>query len=97
MIVLLITLGALAFGVSVGLIELWQQQNERERSTRQWEERERLLDRRKPIAIQREILERRSRRGKQEPDVGGPSPSGDCRVREAASQGRPQRRPGWLR
>jgi hypothetical protein len=38
-IVLLITLGALAFGASVGLIERWQQQNERERSTRLWEER----------------------------------------------------------
>ena len=63
MIVLLITLGALAFAVSVGLIERWRQRNERERSARQWEERERLLDRRKPIATQREILERRLRRG----------------------------------
>jgi len=62
-IVLLITLGALAFAVSVGLIERWRQRNERERSARQWEERERLLDRRKPIATQREILERRLRRG----------------------------------
>jgi hypothetical protein len=60
---LLITLGALAFAVSVGLIERWRQHNERERSARQWEERERLLDRRKPADAQPEILERRKRRG----------------------------------
>ncbi len=61
--VLLITLAALAFAVSVGLIERRWQRDERERSARQWEERERLLGRRKPTASHREVLERRSRRG----------------------------------
>jgi len=60
---LLITLGVLAFAVSVGLIERWRQRDEHKRSARQWEERERLLDRRKPTASHREILQRRSRRG----------------------------------
>jgi hypothetical protein len=44
---LLITLGALAFAVSVGLIERWWERDEHARSARQWEERERLLGRRK--------------------------------------------------
>lgn len=61
--VLLITLAALAFVVSVRLIARRWQRDERERIARQWEERERLLGRRKPTASYREVLERRSRRG----------------------------------
>lgn len=56
---LLITLAVLAIVVSVGLIERRWERDERERAARQWEERERLLGRRKSTASYREVLERR--------------------------------------
>jgi hypothetical protein len=60
---LLITLAAFVFIVSVGLIARRWQRDEYERISRQWVERERLLGRRKPAASYREVLERRARRG----------------------------------
>jgi hypothetical protein len=60
---LLITLAVVAFVVSVGLIERRWERDERERTARQWEERERLLGRRKSTASYRQVLARRSRRG----------------------------------
>ena len=59
---LLITLGALAFAVSVALIDQRWQRDERERDARRWEERERLLNRENPTASRREVLDRRARR-----------------------------------
>jgi hypothetical protein len=61
---LLITLGALAFAVSVVLIDQWWERDERERTARRWEERERLLSRGRPTPPRpRVVVERRARRG----------------------------------
>jgi len=60
---LLITLGALAFAVSVVLIDQWWERDERERTARRWEERERLLSRGNPTPPRRGVVERRARRG----------------------------------
>jgi hypothetical protein len=61
--VLLITLGALAFAVSVVLIDQRWQRDERERDARRWEERERLLNRGNPTPSRREARERSTRPG----------------------------------
>jgi hypothetical protein len=61
--ILLITLAALFFTASVGLIARRWQREEYERIARHWVERERLLGRRKATASYREVLERRARRG----------------------------------
>lgn len=64
MTVFLIALGALVFVISVCLIGRRLKKDANERTARQWDERERLLDfQRKPMATHREILERRARRG----------------------------------
>lgn len=60
---LLLALGALVLMVGIGLClgRLIRKADDK-RAARQWEERERLLDHRKPVATRHEILERRSRR-----------------------------------
>jgi hypothetical protein len=56
---------ALAVLIFIALISLtnwvWEQREQRHRE-QMWKERERLLDRRKPVASPREILQRRIRR-----------------------------------
>lgn len=59
----LLALGLLVFAISVGLVGRRLKKDERARAARQWEERERQLDRRKPVATPEDILERRARRG----------------------------------
>jgi len=61
--VTLLALGLLVFVISVGLVRWRLEQDKRVREARQWEERERQLDRRKPVATPEDILERRARRG----------------------------------
>ena len=58
MTVLLIALAAIVFVACLGLIEWLWQRHELERTTRQWDERERLLDRRTPVATPQDIVER---------------------------------------
>jgi hypothetical protein len=61
MTLFLIGLAVLVFAVCLTIIgRLWQQ-HERVHVARKWEERERLLDRRRPTATPRDILQRRSR------------------------------------
>jgi hypothetical protein len=62
MTLFLIGLAALVFAACLAIIgRLWQR-HEPVRLARKWEERERLLDRRRPIATLRDILlQRRSR------------------------------------
>lgn len=47
-----------------GLARLWERRERRD-AEKKWEERERLLDRRRPIANRREILRRRRLRPRQ--------------------------------
>ena len=63
MTVILIALGVLVFAVSVVCVQRHLDQDAPRRAARQWKDRERQLDRRRPVATQREILERRARRG----------------------------------
>jgi hypothetical protein len=58
----LIALGVLVFAVSVVFVERRVEKDARRRAARQWKDRERQLDRRRPVATHREILERRARR-----------------------------------
>ena len=55
----------LAALISLALITLmnwvWERREQQHRE-RRWQERERLLDRRKPVASPREVLQRRTRR-----------------------------------
>ncbi len=61
MTLFLIGLAVLVFAVCFTIIgRLWQW-HERARVARRWEERERLLDRRRPTAPLRDILQRRAR------------------------------------
>jgi hypothetical protein len=61
--VILIALGALVFVVSLAFVERHMRKDAHKRAARQWEDRERQLNRRRPIAPHREILDRRARRG----------------------------------
>jgi hypothetical protein len=61
--VVLIALGILVFALSFGIVERHLKKDAHKRAARQWEDRERQLDRRRPVAPHREILERRARRG----------------------------------
>ncbi len=60
-LLLFITLAAVVFAVCVVLVERLYNQDEAERMARRWDERERLLDGRKPVATRQDILQRRSR------------------------------------
>jgi len=58
----LVVLAALLSLALIGLMSwVWDQREQRHRE-RRWKERERLLDRRRPMVSRREILERRARR-----------------------------------
>ncbi len=58
----LVALGALVFAVSVGIVVRRLKKEEDRRAARQWDERERALDRRRPVAAPQEILDQRRRR-----------------------------------
>ncbi|HSE04136.1 MAG TPA: hypothetical protein VLK35_08310 [Methylomirabilota bacterium] len=57
----LVALAILGVLIWVVVAWLWRQE-ERSRVARQWSERERLLDRRRPPPSPREVLQRRARR-----------------------------------
>lgn len=59
---ILITLAVIAFIVCLTLIDRLAKRYERVRTARQWEERERLLDRRPPARTPSEVRQRRARR-----------------------------------
>lgn len=59
---ILLTLAAIAFILCVTLIDLLVKRYDRVRTARQWEERERMLDRRAPVSTPSEIRQRRARR-----------------------------------
>ncbi|HEX7787275.1 MAG TPA: hypothetical protein VF653_13735 [Methylomirabilota bacterium] len=59
---ILLTLAVIAFIVCLVLIDRVGKRLERTRTARQWEERERLLDRRPRVATASEVRQRRSRR-----------------------------------
>lgn len=59
---ILITLAVVAFVVCLTLIDWLAKRYERVRTARQWEERERLLDRRRPAQTSAEVRQRRARR-----------------------------------
>jgi hypothetical protein len=59
---ILLTLAAIAFIVCLTLIDRLGKRFDRVRTARQWEERERLLDRRPRVATPSEVRQRRSRR-----------------------------------
>ena len=58
----LLTLAAIAFIVCLTLIDRVVKRVDRERTARQWQERERMLDRRPRVATASEVRQRRSRR-----------------------------------
>jgi hypothetical protein len=60
--IILLTLAAIFFIVCLILIDWLAKRYERVRTARQWEERERMLDRRGPGATPSEVRERRARR-----------------------------------
>jgi hypothetical protein len=57
----LVGLAILAFAVCLGVVMMLWQRHERERTARQWRERERRLDRRRSVASPDEIRRRRGR------------------------------------
>ncbi|HEY7202738.1 MAG TPA: hypothetical protein VIA61_00490 [Methylomirabilota bacterium] len=59
---ILLTLAAIAFILCLTLIDRLGKRFDRARTARQWEERERLLDRRPRVATAGEVRQRRSRR-----------------------------------
>jgi hypothetical protein len=59
---ILLTLAAIAFIVCLMLLDRVGKRLERAKTARQWEERERLLDRRPRVATANEVRQRRSRR-----------------------------------
>ena len=59
---ILLTLAAIAFIVCLTLIYRVGERAERARTARQWQERERLLDRRPRVATASEVRQRRARR-----------------------------------
>jgi len=63
MTIVLIVLGTLVFAVSFVFVQRCMKRDADKRAARQWEDRERLLDRRPPISPPREIRNRRARRG----------------------------------
>jgi hypothetical protein len=60
--VVLLILAAIAFIVCLVLIDRLAKRFERVKTARQWEERERLLDRRPRVATASEVRQRRARR-----------------------------------
>ena len=61
MTLLIVSLAGLLFAVCLGVVgRLWRRQ-EQVRVARQWDERERVLDRRRPVAARAEIRQRRAR------------------------------------
>jgi hypothetical protein len=61
MTLLIVTLAGLVFVVCLGVVGwLWRRQ-ELARTVRQWDERERVLDRKRPVAARAEIRQRRAR------------------------------------
>ena len=61
MTLLIVSLAGLVFVVCLGIVgRLWRRQ-EQVRVARQWDERERVLDRRRPVAARAEIRQRRAR------------------------------------
>jgi hypothetical protein len=59
---ILLILAAIAFIVCLVLIDRLAKRLDRVRTARQWEERERMLDRRPRVARASEVRQRRSRR-----------------------------------
>jgi hypothetical protein len=59
---ILLTLAAIAFIACLALIDRLGKRFDRVRTARQWEERERLLDRRPRVATANEVRQRRARR-----------------------------------
>jgi hypothetical protein len=58
----LLTLAVIAFIVCLALIDRVAKRFDRVRTARQWEERERMLDRRPPMPTPSQIRQRRARR-----------------------------------
>jgi hypothetical protein len=69
--------GPLSSAVSVGIVVRRLKKDEDRRAARQWDERERALDRRRPVATPQEILDRRRRRSTRRSSRSASFPSGE--------------------
>jgi hypothetical protein len=61
MTLLIVTLGILLFAVCLVVVARLARRQEERQVARQWDDRERVLDRRRPVAARSEVRRRRAR------------------------------------